>query len=107
MKNYYTDNPSLKFHLPNPMMEKIVGLKEHGFSQKDLYDTAPVDFEDAIMNYDAVLEIVGEICGTTVADNAESVDQEGPSLIDNQVIYAKGTQENVRWCQQIPSSGIS
>ncbi|MBP5590134.1 MAG: acyl-CoA dehydrogenase, partial [Bacteroidales bacterium] len=92
MENYYTDNPSLKFHLQNPKMEKIVELKEHCFSQKDLYDIAPVDYEDAIMNYDAVMEIVGEICGTTIADNAESVDQEGATLKDNQVIYAKGTQ---------------
>jgi alkylation response protein AidB-like acyl-CoA dehydrogenase len=29
-----------------------------------------------------------------LAENAESVDQEGPKLIDNQVVYASGTQKN-------------
>ena len=106
MENYYTDNPSLKFHLQNPKMEKIVELKEHGFSQKDLYDIAPVDYEDALMNYDAVMEVVGEICGTTIADNAESVDQEGATLKDNQVIYAKGTQENLNVLKDAGLMGV-
>jgi len=94
MANFFTDNPELKFHLSHPMMEKIIQLKERDFEEKDKYDYAPQDHEDAIDNYEKVLEIVGEICGEVIGPNAESVDAEGPSLIDNEVLYAKGTEEN-------------
>lgn len=95
MANFFTDNPDLRFHLTHPLMKKIVALKERNFADKDQFDYAPVDFEDAMDSYDKVLEIVGEICGDIVAPNAESVDHEGPSIVDNEVVYAKGTQENL------------
>ncbi len=95
MANFFTDNPDLKFHLEHPLMEKIVALKERNFADKDKFDYAPVDFEDAMDSYDKVLEIVGEICGDIVGPNAESVDHEGPSIVNNEVVYAKGTQENL------------
>ncbi len=94
MANFYNDNPELKFHLSHPMMKKIVDLKERDFEEKEAYDYAPQDFEDAIDNYEKVLEIVGEICGDLIDPNAESVDAEGPLLIENEVKYAKGTEEN-------------
>lgn len=94
MENFYTDNKDLKFHLTHPLMEKIVALKENNYKEAEEFDYAPVDYEDALDSYDKVLEIVGEICGEVIEPNAESVDQEGPKLIDNEVKYAKGTQEN-------------
>ncbi len=45
------------------MMRKIVELKERGFADKDLYDFAPEDFEDAMDSYRRVLEITGDVCG--------------------------------------------
>lgn len=92
--NFYTDNPALKFQLSHPLMQKIVTLRERNFADKDKFDFAPQDFEDAIDNYDKVLEIIGEISGETIAANAESVDKEGPQVISSRVKYAKGTQEN-------------
>ncbi len=94
MANFYTDNEDIKFHLNHPLMQKIVALKERNFADKEKYEYAPLDFEDAMDNYDRVLEIVGEICGDILDVNAESVDQEGPEVIDGHVKYAKGTQEN-------------
>ncbi|MFN8206220.1 MAG: Acyl-CoA dehydrogenase C-terminal domain-containing protein [Bacteroidales bacterium] len=94
MANYYTDNKDLKFHLGHPLMKKIVANKEMGFVDKDHYDYAPRDFEDAVDNYDRVLEIVGDICGNIIAPNAEAVDHDGPKLENNRVSYASGTQEN-------------
>ena len=93
--NFYRDTPELKFHLEHPLMKKIVALKERNFADKDKFDYAPMDFEDAMDSYDQVLEIVGEISANIVAPNAESVDAEGPQLIDGAVHYAKGTQENL------------
>lgn len=94
MANFYTDNENLKFHLMHPLMEKIVKLKENNYTEKETHDYAPLDLEDALDSYDKVLEIVGEISGDIIGPNAESVDQEGPQLIDNEVIYARGTSEN-------------
>jgi hypothetical protein len=95
MANFFTDNPDLKFHLTHPLMKKIVALKENNFEDKDKFDYAPLDFEDAMDSYEKVLEIVGEISGDIVAPNAESVDAEGPRIENNEVIYAKGTRENL------------
>lgn len=92
--NYYNNNPALKFQLSHPLMQKIVMLKEQNFAEKDTFDFAPVDYEDAIDNYERVLEIVGEIAGEIIAPNAEGVDKEGPQVINNRVKYARGTQEN-------------
>ena len=94
MSNYYKDNDALKFQLSHPLMKKIVALKERNYADKEKYDIAPRDFEDAIDNYDKVLEIIGEISGEIIAPNAEGVDKEGPQVVNNRVIYASGTQQN-------------
>ena len=42
MANFYTDVPEIKFELENnPLMQRIVGLKERGYEDKDTYDEAP------------------------------------------------------------------
>lgn len=107
MANFYLDNPSLKYHLHHPLMERIVELKERGFADKDKYDYAPQDFEDAMDSYEKVLEIVGEICGDIIAPNAESVDHEGPSVANGRVTYAKGTQENLDAVRKAGLMGIA
>ena len=94
MENFYRDNKNLKFHLDHPLMEKIVALKENNYEEYAKYDFAPMDFEDAMDNYDKIMEIIGEIAGEVIEPNAESVDQEGPQLVDNEVKYARGTREN-------------
>lgn len=95
MANFYTDNKDLKFHLSHPMMQKLVTLKERNFVDKATYDYAPIDFEDALDSYEKVLNVVGEISGDIIAPNAESIDAEGPQVIDGHVKYARGTQENL------------
>lgn len=95
MANNYTDHPELKFELNHPLMKRIVELKERDFRDKDSYDYAPLDFEDAMDSYDRVLDITGEIAGTTIADNAEGVDLEGPHHEGDRVHYASGTADNL------------
>lgn len=94
MANFFNDNESLKFHLSHEMMKEIVKLKERNYADYGKYDYAPSDYEDTIDSYEKTLEIVGEITGEILAPNAESVDQEGPTIVNNEIIYAKGTQEN-------------
>lgn len=95
MTNNYTDHAELRFELNHPLMKRIVELKERDFRDKDSYDDAPLDFEDAMDNYDRVLDICGEVAATTVADNAEGVDLEGPHHEGNRVRYASGTAANL------------
>ena len=78
MANFYSDKPELKFHLENDLMKRIVELREGDFSDRETYDYAPVDYNDAIDNYNRVLSIVGDITANIVAPNAEGVDAEGP-----------------------------
>ena len=94
MANFFNEVEDYKFHLNHPLMKKIVELKEGDFSEESAYEYAPHDFEDTMDSYERVLKIVGEICETTIWPNAESVDIEGPHLENNEVRYAKGTQEN-------------
>ena len=94
MANYYTETEDLKFYLRHPGMKKIVALKERDFKNKEDFDYAPVDYEDALDSYEKVIEIVGEICEDIIGPNAKSVDAEGPHLENNEVRYAEGTQKN-------------
>jgi hypothetical protein len=107
MANFFLDNPDLKFHLSHPLMSRIVDLKERNYSEKDKFDYAPNDFEDAMDNFEKVLEIVGEISGETIAPNAESVDHDGPQLIDGHVNYAAGTVKNLDALRKAGLMGVS
>lgn len=94
MGNFFTDNERLKFHLHHDLMKEIIRLKERDYADKDKYDFAPENYEDAIDSYEKVLEIVGEITADVLAENAKDVDIEGPRIEDNAIVYAKGTQKN-------------
>lgn len=107
MANFYTDNPDLKHHLTHPMMQKIVALKERDYSDAAKFDYAPFNFDDAMDNYDKVLEIVGDLCGNLIAGNAESVDHEGPTVANGRVTYASGTIQNLEACRQAGLMGMA
>lgn len=107
MSNYFNDNPDLKHHLTHPLMQKIVALKERDYSDAEKYDYAPYNFDDAMDSYNKVLEIVGEICGGTIADNAEDVDHQGPRVMDGHVEYADGTKQNLELCRKAGLMGMA
>lgn len=94
MDNFYVDNKNLKFHLMHPDMQELVRLKENDFEDKEKYDFAPMDYEDAIDSYDKILEVIGQLSAELLAKNAADVDEEGAKIVDKRVVYAKGTQEN-------------
>ncbi len=107
MANFYTDNSALKHHLNHPLMEKIVKLKERDFADAKTFDYAPQDFDDAMDSYDKVLEVVGEICGGKIAENAEEVDHQGPKVENGRVSYAVPTQENLELCRKAGLMGMA
>ena len=107
MANFYTDSPELKHYLNHPLMKRVVELRERDFEEKDQYAYAPQDLEDAMDNYDKVLEIIGGICGNIIAPNAESVDHEGPACADGHVYYASGTEQNLDALRKAGLMGMS
>ncbi len=107
MANFYTDNPDLRHHLNHPMMRKIVDLKERNYTDAEKFDYAPMNFEDAMDNYNRVLEVVGEICGDIIAENAESVDHQGASCADGHAYYADATVKNLEACRHAGLMGMA
>lgn len=107
MANYYKDHPELEFHLHHPLMKRIVELKERNFADKDTYDDAPVDFDDAMENYDRLLDIMGDIAANIIEPNSEAVDLEGPHHENRRMIYASKTYENLDATRKAGLWGIS
>lgn len=107
MANYYTDHPELEFYLHHPLMKRIVELKERNFADKDTFEDAPVDYNDAIDNYNHLLEIMGDITANIMEPNSESVDLEGPHLVDKRMVYASKTYENLDATRKAGLWGIS
>lgn len=107
MANYYTDQPEIAFHLEHPLMKRIVELKERNYADKDKYEEAPVNYEDAIENYKRILDITGEVAANIIEPNSESVDLEGPHLIDNRMHYASKTYENLNATRKAGLWGVS
>ena len=107
MANFYTDNKALEFHLKHPLMQKIVKLKENNFADAEHFDYAPHDFEDAIDSYEKVVEIVGDLSANIIAPYAESVDHEGPKIVDNEVVYAEGTRKGLEAFRKAELMGMS
>jgi len=88
-------------------MKRIVELKERDYTEKDQFDDAPVNYEDAIENYKRILEITDEVSRNIIEPNSESVDQEGPHLVDGRMVYASKTFENLDATRKAGLWGIS
>ena len=107
MANYYNDVPEIKFHLHHPLMKRIVELKERNYRDKDEFDYAPQDFEDAMDSYDRVIDIAGDIAANIIAPNAEDVDTEGPHCANGRVTYAGKTYQNLDATTKAGLNGVT
>ncbi len=107
MANYYSDHPEIAFHLNHPLMERIVELKEKGYEDKEKFEDAPVDFNDAIENYKQILDITGDVAANIIEPNSEAVDLEGPHLENGRMIYASKTFENLDATRKAGLHGVS
>lgn len=93
--NFYLDNENLSFYLHHPDMEQVVSVKEKNFAEAGKHPEAPADTNEAIQQYDTIMRLLGDIAGDVIAPNAESVDHEGPQLVDGRIEYARGTRQNL------------
>ena len=107
MANYYSDHPEIEFHLNHPLMKRVVDLKERNYAEKDQFEDAPVNYEDAIENYKRLLDITGDVAATIIEPNSEDVDLEGPHLENGRMIYASKSFENLDATRKAGLWGLS
>ena len=107
MANYYTEHPEIEFHLNHPLMKRVVDLKERNYAEKDQFEDAPVNYEDAIENYKRLLDITGDVAANIIEPNSEDVDLEGPHLENGRMIYASKTFENLDATRKAGLWGLS
>ena len=107
MANYYSDHPEIEFHLNHPLMKRVVDLKERDYAEKDQFEDAPVNYEDAIENYKRLLDITGDVAANIIEPNSEDVDLEGPHLENGRMIYASKTFENLDATRKAGLWGLS
>lgn len=107
MANYYSDHPEIEFHLNHPLMKRVVDLKERNYAEKDQFEDAPVNYEDAFENYKRLLDITGDVAANIIEPNSEDVDLEGPHLENGRMIYASKTFENLDATRKAGLWGLS
>jgi len=107
MANFFTDNQDIQYYLNDLRLRRIIELREKGYTENKTYLFAPENFEDALDNCHRVLTIVGEISAETIAPAACDVDREGCRLENNEVSYARGTQEALKRFTQAELMGFT
>ncbi|MGB2869956.1 MAG: acyl-CoA dehydrogenase family protein [Bacteroidota bacterium] len=106
MANFFQDNPDLLFQFKKFDLNDVVAAAEDDYEQSKEYNDAPVNYEDAMTNYQKVLEMVGDLAANHIAPRAPAVDHDGVSIKDGKVSYAIGTQKNLKELSQADLMGM-
>jgi len=97
MANFYTDNDDIRFLFRYYKMTELAEIMEADFSAGREYDWAPENADDAVDNYEQILDTVGQLSGDYIAPRAENVDLQGNTLEeDGSVTRPVGMQENIQ-----------
>ncbi|MBQ9788785.1 MAG: acyl-CoA dehydrogenase family protein [Lentisphaeria bacterium] len=107
MSNFYKDNKDLQFTLENIDLVEAVGLKEENYTKAEKFDTAPLNYKDALDNYIRLADVVGEICGENIAPRSTIVDEVGPHFENGVVTYHELTQKNLKELAQADVAGVT
>ena len=96
MKNFYQDNEDIQLSFKHLNWQRIVSLHELDFKDSARYVYAPENTDDAVDNYQRVLNVLGEIAAEYIAPRSEEVDLSGASFEEGKVSYAKGTSDSLK-----------
>ena len=108
MGNFYRDNDDIQFLFEHLDLARLAESREEGFRFADEFDYAPGTADEAIRNYDMVLESLGELSANFIAPRAEDVDREGNTLNeDGSVTRAQGLQEALEKLSQAEVMGFT
>jgi alkylation response protein AidB-like acyl-CoA dehydrogenase len=108
MANFYKDNDDIQFLFRHTDVAGSASVCEEGFKFASEFDYAPADAEEAIQNYDMVLDSLGQLSGDFIAPRAEDVDRQGNILNeDGTVTRAKGIAEAIEKLGQAEVMGFT
>jgi len=108
MANFYRDNNDIQFLFRHTNLCKSAEICEEDFKFADEFDYAPANAEEAIENYDMVLDSLGQLCGDFIAPRAEDVDRQGNTLNeDGSVTRAEGIKQAIEKLGQAEVMGFT
>ncbi len=108
MANFYIDNNDIKFLFRHIDLSTSAEMCEESFKFAGEFDHAPADADEAIQNYEMVLNSLGELCAEFIAPRAEDVDRQGNVLNENgTVTRAKGIAEAIEKLGQAEVMGFT
>ncbi|MDP6633803.1 MAG: acyl-CoA dehydrogenase family protein [Phycisphaerae bacterium] len=108
MANFYSDNEDIKFLFGHMDIARTAGIMEEDFRFHAEFDYAPENSEDAVDNYNRILETVGQIAAEEVAPTAEDTDIVGNVLNDDgSVTYAPGIANALMRLSQADMMGFT
>jgi len=108
MGNFYRDNDDIRFLFRHIDLAPLAEAFEEGYRFAKEFDYAPGSADEAIRNYEMVLDSLGELCADFIAPRAEAVDREGNTLnADGSVTRPKGIAEDIEKLAQAQVMGFT
>ncbi len=105
MPNFFTDNPDLVDTFHRLDLADVVEMLERGFVSSD-DPLAPANYDEAVEQHEAALQLVGDIAGNFIAPRAADIDLEGARLVDGEVHYAPGSWESYQRLAEAGMAGV-
>ncbi len=108
MANFYRDNDDIQFLFKHLDTGVLAAVCEKNFKFAKDFDSAPADAAEAAVNYDMVLDSVGQLSAEFIAPRSEDVDRQGNTLNeDGSVTYATGISEALEKLAQAEVMGFT
>jgi len=108
MANFYRDNNDIQFLFRHVDLCKSADVCEEGFKFASEFDYAPANADEAIQNYDIVLDSLGQLSADFIAPRAEDIDRQGNILNeDGSVTRAEGIKESIEKLGQAEVMGFT
>ena len=108
MANFYRDNRDIQFLFRHIDLRKSAALCEENFKFSGEFESAPANADEAVQNYDMVLDSLGQLSGDFIAPRAEDVDRQGNILNeDGSVTRPEGTAKAIEKLGQAEVMGFT
>ena len=108
MSNFYRDNNDIQFLFRHVDLGKSAEICEEDFKFASEFDYAPANADEAIQNYDMVLDSLGQLSAEFIAPRAEDVDRQGNILNeDGSVTRSERIKESIEKLGQAEVMGFT
>lgn len=108
MGNFYRDNDDIQFLFKHMDLGQLAWMQEEGFRFAREFDYAPADADEAVLNYDMVLDALGELGADFIAPRSEDIDRQGNTLNeDGTVTRPQGMAEALEKLAQAQVMGFT